>query len=214
MYDLRRMHIKIFFDDRPLFLCDSVDDEVAPYLEHRNTIKLDGQDLSQVKSIISGMQQSSTYAGVAVHKDFDLLCKTFLETFKIVQAGGGLVKNAEGSYLLIHRRGKWDLPKGKLDEGETIEECAVREVEEETGITNITLGKPLLVTRHVYKYGVNKNIKESHWYHMSIDDRQVLVPQTEEDITEAKWVPATELDQYLDGAYPSIVDVLKASMIN
>lgn len=129
---------------------------------------------------------------------------------KKIIAAGGLVTNADGNILMIFRRGKWDLPKGKLDAGETIEECAVREVEEETGLRNIILGDFLLITKHQYfdQWIQEKVIKESHWYKMNVRGEQKLVPQTEEDITEIKWVNRNELAECLQNTYPSIIEVI------
>jgi 8-oxo-dGTP pyrophosphatase MutT (NUDIX family) len=129
---------------------------------------------------------------------------------QIIKAGGGLVFNEKDELLMIFRRGFWDLPKGKLDEGETIEACAVREIQEETGLQQVTLGKFIGITQHQYfdKY-INKNaIKESHWYAMSTNSSEVLIPQTEEDITEIRWVSKSELPIYLTKSFPSIVEII------
>lgn len=129
---------------------------------------------------------------------------------QIIKAGGGLVFNEMDELLMIFRRGFWDLPKGKLDEGETIEACAIREIQEETGLQQVTLGKFIGITQHQYfdKY-INKNaIKESHWFKMTTSSGEVLTPQTEEDITEIRWVNKTELPIYLAKSYPSIVEIV------
>ena len=133
-----------------------------------------------------------------------------MEKTKII-AGGGLVLNDAGELLMIYRRGKWDLPKGKLDEGETIEECAVREVEEETGVTDIERGELISIGYHEYfdTYLKEDVIKETHWYAMKVSGKQVLVPQTEEDITEIGWVKGAELEKCLRDSYPNVVDVVR-----
>ena len=114
--------------------------------------------------------------------------KDFFKKFTLIQAAGGLIRNEKDEILLIFRRGKWDLPKGKLDTGETLEECAVREVEEETGLKKIKLISPLIITYHTYHEGARFVLKESHWYSMTVRGKQTLIPQTEEDIHEIKWV--------------------------
>jgi len=119
------------------------------------------------------------------------------------------VLNDENEALLIFRRGKWDLPKGKLDKGETLEECAVREVMEETGLNSVQLISALTITFHTYHQGTKFILKESHWYTMKAASEQTLVPQTTEDITEIRWVKKEELKDYFENAYPSVVDVLK-----
>ena len=124
-------------------------------------------------------------------------------------AAGGIVANEEGAILFMFRRGKWDLPKGKLDEGETLEQCAVREIEEETGLRNVELGSLIGTTIHHYtEHG--KNIeKETHWYSMEARGNQQLVPQTEEDISELKWVAKRELGEYLENSYNNIVEIVE-----
>jgi 8-oxo-dGTP pyrophosphatase MutT (NUDIX family) len=127
-----------------------------------------------------------------------------------IQAGGGLVENERREILFIFRRGKWDLPKGKLDPGETLEQCAIREVEEETGIGKLMLIRFLLITEHEYTERGEKILKETHWWLMKTSGSQTLIPQTEEDITEIKWIGPAELKRVLQNTYPAIVDVLKA----
>ncbi|MBK5269452.1 MAG: NUDIX domain-containing protein, partial [Bacteroidia bacterium] len=110
----------------------------------------------------------------------------------------------------IFRRGKWDFPKGKLDNGETLEDCAIREVQEETGLNKIKLIAPLAVTYHTYHEGTKFILKESHWYTMKVKGEQALTPQTEEDILDIKWVKANNMDQYRKDSFPSIEDVINA----
>lgn len=133
-----------------------------------------------------------------------------MDATKVV-AAGGLVWNDDDELLMIFRRGKWDLPKGKLDEGETIERCALREVQEETGIREIVLGKLIGITHHRYfdKWHNSNVIKETHWYHMKVKGDPVLTPQTEEDILDIKWVNKTELPAYLQETYPNIIEIVR-----
>jgi len=128
----------------------------------------------------------------------------------LVRAGGGLVINEKGEVLFMFRRGKWDLPKGKLDPGETMESCALREVEEETGIRQPELIKFLLITLHEYKERDILILKESHWFLMKADSRQPLIPQTAEDISELKWIGPADFGFVLHNTYPAILDVLRA----
>jgi ADP-ribose pyrophosphatase YjhB (NUDIX family) len=135
---------------------------------------------------------------------------------QIIKAGGGLVFNENDELLMIFRRGFWDLPKGKLDEGETIEACAVREIQEETGLQEVTLGRFIGITQHQYfdTFIKKQAIKESHWYEMTANRSQVLHPQTEEDITDIRWVSKTELPQLLAKSYPSIVEIVNKYLMN
>ena len=135
--------------------------------------------------------------------DFSEFCSHFHE----IPAGGGLVRNKEGKYLLIYRHRLWDLPKGKQEPDEKIEDCALREVEEETGLHNLRIGERICTTHHTYQVFGEKILKHTYWYRMYDDAEESLLPQEEEDITGAKWVEKECLPDYLEGTYPSIVEV-------
>jgi len=131
---------------------------------------------------------------------------------KKIIAGGGVVVNEKNQVLFIYRRKKWDLPKGKLDPGEDIKACAIREVMEETGIRNLTIGKLIIVTTHSYEEkGLNMQ-KETHWFEMkaSTVDNSTLTPQLEEDIEKIEWVSLENLEEYLSETYTSIQQVLNS----
>jgi 8-oxo-dGTP pyrophosphatase MutT (NUDIX family) len=206
------MFIKIYFGDKPLFLCDAIDKTIEPFVHHDDAVFIDELDTHTVKTMIHEIQQPQIHAGVFFHSDLDKLKKALFKKFTIIKAAGGLVTNQTDEVLLIFRRGKWDLPKGKLDEGENLEQCAVREVEEETGLRNITLLSPLMITYHTYHEGSKFILKESHWYNMKVSGEQKLIPQLEEEIHEIKWVKKTELQPYMKNSFPSVVDVLEACL--
>lgn len=126
-------------------------------------------------------------------------------------AAGGLVLNERNELLMIFRRGKWDLPKGKLEEGETIEACAVREVEEETGLRNIQLHELIDTTLHTYTEKGKTIEKLTYWYSMRTDSKQQLIPQTEEDIQQIKWIPVTDIHTYLENTYDNIIAIIRKS---
>jgi ADP-ribose pyrophosphatase YjhB (NUDIX family) len=129
---------------------------------------------------------------------------------KKIIAAGGLVTNKKGELLMIFRRGKWDLPKGKLDEGETIAECALREVGEETGVWQLQLGPLLGITYHEYfdTYVQQDVIKESHWYLMPTTGDETLVPQTEEDIEQIIWADENQINECLHNTYKNITEII------
>jgi mutator protein MutT len=131
---------------------------------------------------------------------------------KKIVAAGGLVVNEKNEILFIFRRQHWDLPKGKLDEGETIEACAVREVQEETGLKKVEIVSFLCKTYHEYfdKWINEDVIKESWWYLMKSASSEVLIPQTEEDIEKIIWVNESVVGFYLNSSYPSIKEVLSS----
>ena len=204
------MYIKIYFDNKPLFLCDAVDETIAPYMHHDDAVFIDELNSHTVKSMIHEMQVDKVHAGVFLHDDLEVLRKAFYKKFTLVQAAGGLVENENGEILMIFRRGKWDLPKGKLDKGETLEACAVREVEEETGLQRIQLLTALPVTYHTYHEGSKYILKESYWYHMKVEGPQQLIPQVGEGIDQVKWVSRERAREYYPEAFPSVIDVMEA----
>lgn len=127
--------------------------------------------------------------------------------FKVIQAAGGVVDKG-GKILLIFRKGRWDIPKGKLDKGEKKKDCAVREVEEETGV-KVSIEKKIGSTWHTY---VNKKkyiLKKTHWYVMKCEDDANMAPQSEEDIDEVRWMGLSELRAALYNSYRSIRVVIQ-----
>jgi 8-oxo-dGTP pyrophosphatase MutT (NUDIX family) len=204
------MFIKIYFGNKPLFLCDEVDETLQPYIHHDDSIFIDELNTHSLNAMIHEMQVEKVHAGVFYHPDLEELKMAFFKKFTLIIAAGGLVQNEEKNFLLIFRKRKWDLPKGKLDKGEKLEECAVREVEEETGLRNVKWKGPLTVTYHTYHEGARFILKESHWFQMNVSGKQDLVPQKEEDITEIRWVAPSELQKYYSEMFPSVIDVLIA----
>ena len=130
-----------------------------------------------------------------------------------VNAAGGLVTNGKGEFLLIRRSGLWDLPKGHQDPGESLEDTAVREVEEETGLHGLKLGKFICTTDHCYQRDEKWYLKHTWWYSMLYTDPTDLTPQREEDIAKAAWVAKSSLPPYLTNTYPSIAEVFKEAKV-
>ena len=203
------MYVKIYFNDKPLYLCDNIDGELQELVHHDDAVFIDELSGPAVKSMLHEMKEARVHAGIYYHEDLEKLKKAFLKHFTLIQAAGGLVENEKGEWLLIFRRGKWDLPKGKLDKGETLEECAVREVQEETGLQKIKLKDKIGITYHTYDEFGKHILKESHWYKMKGSSKETIVPQTTEDILEINWVKKDKLEKYLQNTYPSIAEVLK-----
>jgi 8-oxo-dGTP pyrophosphatase MutT (NUDIX family) len=201
------MLIKIYFNDRPLFLCDELDPEINKYAHHDDAIFIDDFSAPAVNSMLHEMRRETVHAGIFLHANFEELKHAFWKKFHILQAGGGLVVNPKGDILFIFRRGKWDFPKGKQDPGETIEACAIREVKEETGLSQVIIKEPLLATYHAYDEDGKHILKESHWFLMQAPDQKKLVPQEIEGIRIANWINKKEVPVLLHESFPSIRDL-------
>ncbi|MBT8189696.1 MAG: NUDIX domain-containing protein [Saprospiraceae bacterium] len=195
---------KIYINDNVLLLADSA------------KLKPKVQDINQVIAPYSGnkkmllayidmLEKTDRFDEVIIHyQDLDKLKDDFKSLFVIVHAAGGIVLNEKEEILVIKRLGLLDLPKGKLDEGEKKKDAASREVEEETGISNLKRHKKFSRTRHTYRTSKGKRVlKISHWYYMTAPD-QDLIPQEEENITEARWMPVNFLETNTEDIYPSI----------
>lgn len=158
----------------------------------------------ELKQLVIALQNNRVQTISLFFNDIDSLLEKVKKCFKKhIIAAGGVVENDNGDILFIFRNGFWDLPKGKLESDEDIANTAVREVIEETGIVNVELGKELKTTYHTYREGKIFVLKETRWYAMKSNDTN-LTPQTEEGITELKWIPKNSLQEYLDKSYPNI----------
>lgn len=143
--------------------------------------------------------------------DPDKVLSEMRSFIKFIPAGGGVVRNTKNETLMIFRRGVWDLPKGKADPGESIEQTALREVEEECSITGLHVLSKRCVTYHFYMENHMPIIKETHWFNMRTDFTGKLKPQLEEDIEEVKWMDDDDLRKALENSYLTIKEVLLPS---
>lgn len=134
----------------------------------------------------------------------------FVQRHVGVVAAGGLVTNKEGNLLVIKRLGYWDLPKGKLDAGETPEQCALREVTEECGIEHLKLGAPLENTYHTYHYKGQNVLKTTHWFDMKYEGKEEPKPQHAEDITQALFAMPHRVLGMMENTYPSLLPLFEA----
>ncbi len=143
------------------------------------------------------------------HSDIDELFACTSACYKYVEAAGGLVTLPDGRMLVIKRLGKWDLPKGKAEKGESLQETALREVAEECGLeSDPIITRALTHTFHTYRQDGNHVLKHTAWFAMSYEGDDTLRPQISESITDAVWVPENRLDMVLQNTYESIRQVL------
>jgi 8-oxo-dGTP pyrophosphatase MutT (NUDIX family) len=204
--------IKIYFNNKPLFITNQITKELQEYLHHEETVFIDEFNFHTIKAMVHEMEAQQIHAGVFLHDDVDAVLKAFKKKLVLVQAAGGLVHTEEDHLLLIFRRGKWDLPKGKRDAGEEMEDCALREVKEETALAKVEIEKPLSITYHTYHQDGKHILKESHWYLMKAQEQIGLIPQQEEGIEKCEWVPIDQVAPYMDNTHASILDVVNTGI--
>ena len=201
---------KVFFEKRCIIIC-SPDD---PALSDPNAIQFRLGENIDIHTLIDMVETSDSLQRTCIPTDdieatYRKICSEFIE----VNAGGGLVSNRRGDFLLINRNGLWDLPKGHQDPGEPIDTTALREVQEETGIDNLELRDLICITDHCYRRNEKWHLKHTWWYSMLYTDPTDLTPQKEEDIAKAVWVAKSSLPPYLTNTYPSIVEVFREAKV-
>lgn len=193
---------KIYYGDKSLSIVPPT--EPAITVEYNEIIYY----RNEIAPVLEALKANATKHVQLVAKSPEDALNELKKQYRVLPAGGGMVYTPEGYVLIIFRRGKWDLPKGKLDEGEDIADCAVREVEEETGVVAPQLKEKLLTTYHTYTEKNYQVLKESHWYAMYVTEKQTLKPQTDEDIEQCEWVHWDDLQPYIQNMHPSVKDVL------
>lgn len=203
---------KIYINETPLYLTTPKGAEpLGPSGEKVLVLNYAGKKKYLI-NIVHQLESSKRFERVVVFSnDLEALWADFLRIFKLIPAAGGAVFNEKKLVLAIFRRETWDLPKGKIDNGESPEQAAVREVMEEVGLTEIKLGQHLLDTWHTYRENDKRILKRTYWYLMQTTQTE-LTPQTEEDIEKAAWVQLDEIIDYPSGhIYGNILDVLRAA---
>jgi len=202
---------KVFFEDRLI--------KISSKLDLKNikvkSIYFCYKNKKTFNKIIKNFKDNSEikFLNIDVKKTKKVF-KLLKSNFKPINAAGGLVFNNKHQVLIIKRNEKWDLPKGKVEKNEEIKTAAVREVEEECGISNLKIIKKINKTYHTYNFK-NKNIlKTTYWYLMKYEGNEKLVPQTEEGITEVKWLNINKLISILSNTHDSLIDVFEYAKSN
>jgi 8-oxo-dGTP pyrophosphatase MutT (NUDIX family) len=193
---------KIYINEVVLILTDSQPSDIQDYQE----LKLSEFKFSRFYEQVKELNCPKIY--LLLTKKFKLHFKKIKDSMKLIKAAGGLVSDGSNQYLFIFRNGKWDLPKGKLDSGETAKIAAVREVEEECGIQINKVGQKIYNTYHIYEMNNEPVLKKSSWYRMIALNQQKLIPQLEEGITDARWLAPGDFMMIKQNTYPLIRDLL------
>lgn len=187
---------KVFVGDKPIILTTVVEkeDNFKNYL----------LDTVNIGKVIKELNNTSLSEVRLIHKNNDKLLKKFLKKLPNVIAGGGKAFNENNEILFIYRNDKWDLPKGKAEGKETIEETAIREVTEETGVAGLKIIKPLDTTYHIFKRNGRHKIKITYWFEMKTSFKGDLYAQTEEGITKVEWLNSKQSKEALQNSYANI----------
>ena len=178
--------------------------------QNQSIINLDGLKKEQIlDEFVKFAHQDSTTLLTFETENLENGFERFRKAFKYIYAAGGLIEK-ENKFLFIFRLKRWDLPKGKLDMGEAPEEAAIRECEEECGITQLTITKTLEPTFHIYAHKGSYALKKTYWYSMSTKHEGILVPQLEENIEKVEWFTKSQIQEIvLTNSYPAILSVIQ-----
>lgn len=204
---------KIYINDRPLTVCATSDlPDLPPEDEYHLIARYPGKPKFILNYVDTLEKGSPRVLAITLHADdVEALWDDFRRHFHWLEAAGGLVTNSNNEWLLIFRRGYWDLPKGKIDDGESHEAAALREVREETGLRQLSLGPLLHTTYHTYRDRRKRRIlKPTYWFRMTTAETE-LIPQQEEDIDQAVWMDEAAFFSEPRPVYNSIRDVMRAA---
>lgn len=187
---------KVFVKELPLILTNELSE-----ISNSKYFLLNGDAVHEAINALARKKLTEAYI---YHPNHEELLKKFCKTIPKEVAAGGVVTNAKGKVLFIYRNDKWDLPKGKLDKGETIEECAIREVEEETGVKKLQIENFLKTTYHIFKQNGTYKLKEVHWFAMKTSFEGKLKGQVSEGIEKVKWKGPKKIKKALTNSYINI----------
>lgn len=205
---------KVFFNDSTI----QIGAESKKSSKNNITQNVDGENPMFVNELISEIETGDKTLDFVIHvKDHRKLWKCFKSQLIQMPAAGGLVMKDDHSLLFIRRLGVWDLPKGKIEKHETPERTAIREVEEECGVSGLQIIRQLDSTFHIYRspylnFPDNLVLKETKWFLMSCEGEQSLVPQVEEKIEEVRWFAIDEIDKVMNNTYSSLREFLQKTL--
>lgn len=202
---------KVFFDDRFLILQST--DLAIPAADL--VLNLDGNESREIIGSITNAFRDNNKSLVLCLRSAqtEKTWATFRSLFKEMTASGGVVFNPEYKLLMIYRNGKWDLPKGKLEDGEEPAQAAIREVEEECGISDLKLIDQYAIIWHTYRMDDSYFLKKTYWFRMSSTYNGKLTPQLEEGITDVRWMSRKDVIMATENTWASIRELIREKMI-
>ncbi|ALM09098.1 NUDIX hydrolase [Sediminicola sp. YIK13] len=187
---------KVFVNESVLILTNKLSET-----DNSKYFLLNGKSIN---AAIAALAKNKITEAYIYHPNHEEILKKFTKKIPLVVAAGGVVTNKEGKVLFIYRNDKWDLPKGKVDKGETLPDAAIREVEEETGVRGLKIENFLRTTYHIFKRNGTYKLKEVHWYAMRTAYRGPLVGQADEGIVKVKWKGPKKIKKALQNSYTNI----------
>ncbi|MEI8278953.1 MAG: NUDIX domain-containing protein [Bacteroidota bacterium] len=199
---------KVYYNNKPLILTNDKQQYIKEHPIAAGYMSFTGAFARNYRLAFQHLEKLTSLGAIIEDISSRSLHQELHNLYSPVDAGGGVVLNEAGSVLMIYRRGKWDLPKGKRDPGEEITHCSIREVCEETGLKNIVLGNKICDTFHVYAQNRESLLKRTAWYKMTASSSEILTPQKEENILEARWIAPADLGPIVMKSYEAIREVL------
>lgn len=187
---------EVFVNEAPLILTNK-----RPENSNGHLFSMEGESIMEAIDLLARGKLEKAYL---YHPDEKRILNIFMHKIPVVVAGGGFVQNEKGKVLFIYRNKKWDLPKGKVDKGESIENAAIREVEEETGVKDVTIEKFLRTTYHIFKRNGEYRLKQTHWFAMSTTYKGKLEGDKSEGIVKVKWKGPKKAQKALENSYYNI----------
>jgi len=196
---------KVFFEDRTVFFGD---DFSRAFIKHKGLFYKYNNfiELNELVGLFDSLTQIKNL--YVLHENILSVFEEFKACFTVMEAGGGVVLNKAGEFLMIQRKGVWDLPKGKLEKGEDFRAAALRETEEETGLTALEVVEPLVSTYHTYHLSDKWILKKTKWFEMHYRGTAAPKVQGREGITDYRWVKPGSTGFIRENSYPSVLDVL------
>ena len=201
------MQIKIYVNEFPIYVTDELSTDLQIKSNQNNVLFIENENLIKVETILNALKKDKIEV-IIFTETIEKVKAIFTKYFTTIEAAGGIVQNKKKELLFIYRRKKWDLPKGKLEKNESPETCAAREIEEETGVKNLLLKHKIGETYHVYEENKTMILKTSHWFYFTSTGKQNTAAQTEEDITEVKWIHTRNIKEPMANTYQNIKDIL------
>lgn len=192
--------IQIYVGDKPIMLTDQIfkEDGFKNYL-----IKS-----APIGNIIKQLNVTKLKSVHLIHPDKNQLLPELFKLLPMIRAAGGKVIHENKKVLFIYRNDKWDLPKGRIEKNESLEKAAMREIEEETGVSNLSITRPLQTTYHIFKRNGKHALKETFWFEMKTNFKGNLVPETSEGITSVEWLDNSQIEKVLSNSYANIKGLL------